>query len=55
MGTASYVAEGLGNPEPFATCQNGADRALSRTAARQSHLARGLRRDVRHRRIPPKR
>jgi tRNA-splicing ligase RtcB (3'-phosphate/5'-hydroxy nucleic acid ligase) len=36
MGTASYVAEGLGNPEAFETCQHGAGRALSRTAARKS-------------------
>jgi tRNA-splicing ligase RtcB len=36
MGTASYVAEGLGNPEAFATCQHGAGRAMSRTAARKS-------------------
>jgi tRNA-splicing ligase RtcB len=36
MGTASYVGEGLGNAESFATCQHGAGRALSRTAARKS-------------------
>ena len=36
MGTASYVAEGLGNPEAFATCQHRAGRAISRTAARKS-------------------
>jgi len=36
MGTASYVAEGLGNPESFETCQHGAGRALSRTAARKA-------------------
>jgi tRNA-splicing ligase RtcB len=35
MGTASYVAEGLGNPESFETCQHGAGRAMSRTAARK--------------------
>ena len=35
MGTASYVAEGLGNPESFHTCQHGAGRAKSRTAARK--------------------
>jgi tRNA-splicing ligase RtcB len=34
MGTASYIAEGLGNPESFETCQHGAGRAMSRTAAR---------------------
>ncbi len=36
MGTASYVAEGLGNPESFNTCQHGAGRAMSRTVARKS-------------------
>jgi tRNA-splicing ligase RtcB len=36
MGTASYVAEGLGNPETFETCQHGAGRAMSRTAARKA-------------------
>ena len=35
MGTASYVAEGLGNAESFETCQHGAGRALSRAAARK--------------------
>ena len=34
MGTASYVAEGLGNAESCATCQHGAGRAMSRSAAR---------------------
>jgi tRNA-splicing ligase RtcB len=36
MGTASYVAEGLGNRESFETCQHGAGRAMSRTAARKA-------------------
>ncbi len=36
MGTASYVGEGLGNAESFETCQHGAGRALSRTAARKA-------------------
>jgi tRNA-splicing ligase RtcB len=35
MGTASYVGEGLGEAESFATCQHGAGRAMSRTAARK--------------------
>jgi len=35
MGTASYVAAGLGNPQAFETCQHGAGRAMSRTAARK--------------------
>jgi len=36
MGTASYVAEGLGNADSFQTCQHGAGRAMSRTAARKA-------------------
>ena len=42
MGTASYVAEGLGNPESFQTCQHGAGRAMSRTAARKAMTSRAL-------------
>jgi tRNA-splicing ligase RtcB len=40
MGTASYVAEGLGNPESFDTCQHGAGRAMSRTAARKGKTSK---------------
>ena len=40
MGTASYVAEGLGNPESFETCAHGAGRALSRTAARNAKTSK---------------
>jgi tRNA-splicing ligase RtcB len=40
MGTASYVGEGLGNPDSFETCQHGAGRALSRSAARKSKTSR---------------
>jgi tRNA-splicing ligase RtcB (3'-phosphate/5'-hydroxy nucleic acid ligase) len=36
MGTASYVGEGLGNPDAFETCQHGAGRAMSRHAARRA-------------------
>jgi tRNA-splicing ligase RtcB len=36
MGTASSDGEGLGNAESFSTCQHGADRAMSRTAARKA-------------------
>lgn len=36
MGTASYIAEGLGNPESFMTCQHGAGRARSRAETRRS-------------------
>jgi tRNA-splicing ligase RtcB len=40
MGTASYVGEGLGEPESFETCQHGAGRAMSRTAARKGKTSR---------------
>ncbi len=33
QGTASYIVEGLGNPESFNSCSHGAGRVLSRTAA----------------------
>lgn len=33
QGTASYIVEGLGNPESFCSCSHGAGRLLSRTAA----------------------
>ena len=36
MGTASYLAEGLGNPESFNTCQHGAGRAHTRGEMRRS-------------------
>lgn len=36
MGTASYVAEGLGNRESFTTCQHGAGRARSRADTRRA-------------------
>lgn len=35
MGTASYVAMGLGNPDSFMTCQHGAGRARSRGDTRR--------------------
>jgi tRNA-splicing ligase RtcB len=40
MGTASYVGEGLGNAAAFDTCQHGAGRAMSRTAARKSKTSK---------------
>jgi len=40
MGTASYVGEGLGEPESFETCQHGAGRAMSRHAARRAKSSR---------------
>ena len=33
QGTASYIVEGLGNPESFMSCSHGAGRLMSRTAA----------------------
>ncbi len=33
QGTASYIVEGLGNPESFMSCSHGAGRVLSRKAA----------------------
>ena len=40
VGTASYVGEGLGNAESFETCQHGAARAMSRTAARKAKTSK---------------
>lgn len=39
METASFVGEGLGNAGAFDTCQHGAGRAMSRTAARKARGA----------------
>lgn len=39
MGTASYVAEGLGNPDAFETCQHGAGRVLGRNAAKRARTS----------------
>lgn len=36
MGSASYIVEGLGNPESFCSCSHGAGRTMSRTAAIQT-------------------
>lgn len=36
QGTASYIVEGLGNPESFCSCSHGAGRVMSRTKAVQS-------------------
>jgi tRNA-splicing ligase RtcB len=33
MGAATYIVEGLGNPDSFCTCSHGAGRAMSRTQA----------------------
>ena len=37
MGTPSFWAKGLGNPDSFDTCQHGAGRAMSRAAARKMY------------------
>jgi tRNA-splicing ligase RtcB len=34
QGTASYIVEGLGNPESFCSCSHGAGRKMSRTKAK---------------------
>lgn len=36
MGTKSYIARGLGNPESFESCSHGAGRAMSRGAAKRA-------------------
>lgn len=36
QGTASYIVEGLGNPESFCSCSHGAGRKMSRTKAVQT-------------------
>lgn len=36
MGTQSYIARGLGNPESFMSCSHGAGRAMSRGKARRT-------------------
>lgn len=36
MGTNSYIAEGLGNPDSFMSCQHGAGRAVGRKAMKRS-------------------
>ncbi len=35
MGTASYIVEGLGNPDSYNSCSHGAGRRMSRTRARK--------------------
>lgn len=43
MGTASYVADGLGNEAAFGSCSHGAGRVLSRSAARATITPKALR------------
>ena len=42
MGTASYVAEGLGHEAAFGSCSHGAGRVLSRSAARAAITPKAL-------------
>ncbi len=42
MGTASYIVEGLGNPESFMSCSHGAGRRMSRHAAKKKFTERDL-------------
>lgn len=46
MGTASYVATGLGFADTFQTCQHGAGRAMSRGAATRAMTGRDLEADL---------
>ncbi len=36
QGTASYIVEGLGNPDSFCSCSHGAGRAMSRNKAKEN-------------------
>lgn len=47
MGTASYLAEGLGAEASFITCQHGAGRALSRNAAKKRKSAEETKAEMR--------
>ncbi|MCB1217163.1 RtcB family protein [bacterium] len=42
MGTASYIVEGLGNPDSFHSCSHGAGRAMSRTQAKREFSAEDM-------------
>ena len=44
MGTASYICEGIENPDAYDSCSHGAGRALSRTEARQLDMAKEVQR-----------
>jgi len=48
MGTASYLVEGLGNSESYASCSHGAGRKVSRTEAHEKISVRDLRRQMAH-------
>jgi tRNA-splicing ligase RtcB len=42
MGTRSYIARGLGNPEAFESCSHGAGRAMSRSDAKNRFTKKDL-------------
>jgi tRNA-splicing ligase RtcB len=46
MATASYLVEGLGNPESYASCSHGAGRVLTRTQAHERITVKQLRREM---------
>jgi tRNA-splicing ligase RtcB len=46
MGSASYWARGLGNPESFQSCQHGAGRAMARGVARRSISLEDMKADL---------
>ena len=46
MGTFSYIAEGLENPESFCTCSHGAGRLMGRTEAKQKFSVQSVIEDM---------
>lgn len=46
MGTASYLGEGLGNPESFSSCSHGAGRAMGRKAAMRALSPKNVEREL---------
>ncbi len=46
MGTRSYIAEGLGNPESFNSCSHGAGRRMGRNEARRQFTVEDLARQT---------
>jgi tRNA-splicing ligase RtcB len=46
MGTASYIVEGLGNPESFESCSHGAGRVMSRNEANRRLTLEDARRAI---------
>ena len=46
MGSRSYIARGLGNPESFESCSHGAGRRMSRSAAKRSFTLEDLKKQT---------